>query len=244
MPCYSHLISFALFCLKSYILLHPKAGDIRDVCDTWPGAALAARRLQFCSWFRLQLWSWLWEGLEEQRHPPPDLTWGCAVSLNMPTRWSHRLKSKYVSGFTFPLLLPWLWHSLLNAFFRCSQCYCEACPACLPRAHCSSMVSGTHACCHIWDICRSKLTSSWQLNSDGSVSEKESLTLSPIQLPLPKCRVSSSAFGEMSSKLSSFWSTRHSAFSSVTLKYKSNEACLLLKKLPAFSSLWITLRIS
>ena len=32
-----------LFCLKSYILLHPKAGDIRDVCDTWPGAALASQ---------------------------------------------------------------------------------------------------------------------------------------------------------------------------------------------------------
>lgn len=74
----------------------------------------------------------------------------------------------------------------------------------------------------------SDLGGSWSLTV--LFQKNKSLTLSPIQLPLPQCRVSSFTFHEMSAKLSSFWSTCHSAFSSVTLKYKSSEACLLLKK--------------
>lgn len=44
------------------------------------------------------------------------------------------------------------------------------------------------------------------------------MILSSIQLPLPKCRVFPSTFGEMISNLSNFWPTLHTAFSALLWK--------------------------
>lgn len=67
--------------------------------------------------------------------------------------------------------------------------------------------AGSHACPPLRCLFHSQLISTWWPNSDESISGKEIMHSDSIQLPLPKHQASSSLSGQMSSNLSSFWST-------------------------------------